>query len=144
MKPSSNDEGVEVQEEAPSGYNMGQFSTKEEPTKVGIPVVGFVRQLWFATRKNWLLMLRKPLYTTLMIVSSLLSVCLAWSGVKDSNTEDFSEVPLTQCGGIPYEWNYWLSRDEYGGSLPYGTSKSYPLSYNDSWKDGFSVTILGE
>jgi len=120
----------------------------DDDTMVSIPVVSWFTQLWFALRKNELLIRRKPLYVVLMLFSSVLSVALSWIVARDGDY-DFGTVPLDQCGTVSFE--YWYSQNYFNETdcvdlSCYDTSSSrgydVPISYNEKWRNGYAVTLM--
>jgi hypothetical protein len=100
-----------------------------------VPTVSWFRQLSCVLTKNFYLISRRPFTVFLMMFSSVLSVLLAWSSGRDDPDWDFDEIPLAACGNV---------EDSFLRSLDYTESQSVPMSFNENWRDGMAVTLMGK
>ena len=113
----------------------------EEPVEASTKLasvanVGWFRQLRFVLQKNGRILRRRPIYFIFLIFSSVASVLLAWAAGRDRDDDmDFSNVPLTECGVINATWYQSLSWEE---------RYNVPVSYNENWRSGLAVTVMGE
>ena len=78
-------------------------------------------------------------------MSSIISVLLSW-GTHEGGSEvgNFSEIPLDECGAVTWEYYESQRYDEEGNFLERDWDDKTPMSYNDSWRDGFNVTVVGK
>jgi hypothetical protein len=91
------------------------------------------RQLRVVLKKNCILLWRRPITLSVMLLSSVISVILA--GLAGPNV-NFDQVELTECGTID---------DNYFNSLSYDSQwNDTPLSYNDKWRDGLAVAVMSK
>ncbi|KAL7580790.1 hypothetical protein ACA910_001068 [Epithemia clementina (nom. ined.)] len=111
----------------------------DEPLKIDIPIVSWFQQLSFVIRKNNLLIVRRPLLLLTMLLSSMIFVLIAWSATN-SEKWDFGEVPLDECGTV--DW-FYSQLDAEGNMRSYDEIDSIPISYNDDWRNGFQVALMG-
>jgi hypothetical protein len=101
-----------------------------------ITTVPWLRQLSCVLRKNALLLTRRPVQVVLMILSSVGSVLLAFWAITGSELDtDFGTVPLTSCGTVELS---------YLDEMPYDKKSQVPLSYNESFRGGLPVIVMGE
>ena len=115
-----------------------QAQTEENPPpKVdrSPSAVPWMKQLKTVVFKNVLLLSRRPLQVALMLVSSIAMVLLASLVVQRKDFDvAFGDVPMTDCGTVS-----GLFLD----GLDYDDREEVPLSYNEGWRNGFAVLLMG-
>lgn len=132
------------QAKASSSSSAAQDDQPSTPARVvhDVQAVSWYLQLSSVLYKNLLLLSRRPLQVILMLLSSIGSVLLA-SLTADTNNNatdkylDFGNVTLTSCGTIDGEYLSSLAENDPDGA-------TVPLSYNEGWRNGFAVTIMGK
>ena len=85
------------------------------------------------------LILRNLAKPVLQLLSSICSVLLAWPAGLDTTKWDFGDIPLDECGTVNwdfYEANRYDDNNNWIGD-------EIPISYNDAWRDGFEVCLIG-
>ena len=123
-----------MEEEVPA-----EQAQMEEAPKLAVRspvVVPWMKQLKTVVFKNMLLLSRRPLQVALQSVSSIATVLLA-SLVAQRKDFDvaFGDVPMTDCGTVP---------GSYLDGLEYDVRDEVPLSFNEGWRNGFAVLLMGK
>jgi ABC-type multidrug transport system fused ATPase/permease subunit len=114
-------------EEATRNASAGSFSELKD--------ISWFRQFYWATWKNYLLLIRRPIMFVTLLLSSVISVVIGWSVGRDPDEEDVIYAPLTECGTID---NEWLENS----NLSYTDQYKVQSSLNDAWRYGFPVTLM--
>jgi hypothetical protein len=125
------DEALAVEE----AKDAAKLTAPDSALDLMVPTVSWFRQLSCVLNKNFYLISRRPFAFFLMMFSSVLSVLLAWSSGRDDPDWDFDEIPLAACGNV---------EDSFLRSLDYTESQSVPMSFNENWRDGMAVTLMGK
>lgn len=93
----------------------------------------FFTQLYYVTKKNLLLLYRRPVMMAIYLSSSVISMIFAWAVARDSDDaiyEDFDD-----CGKIPYS--------SIGDKYDYEEISKVQHSLNENWRDGLAITLMG-
>ena len=95
------------------------------------PVVASLRQQTYWTLyKNWILLSRRPITVTIMILSSAITTLLAWPSIDQAD----KDLPIyDKCGSV--------SKD-YIASLTWDEKDKLSIGLNDSWINGLPVLIM--
>jgi hypothetical protein len=129
-------EDIDYKEEEEQARTKGQ-TQDDQP-------VSWFRQLWVLMYyKNVPLMLRKPAYLSIALLSSVVFALLSWPAGRDySETDDNVIFPtnFTDCGSIDLDYLTALQDMNYTGNKD-GPPKVL-LSMNEAWRDGLPVAIL--
>jgi len=100
------------------------------------------RQVKCLVIKNTLLIARKKVLLALMLFSSVVSVILAWLATDPNVAERFelTKGNITACGtvSLTYLQTFDTSDDD-----DWNRKNLVPASYNEDWRSGIVVTILG-
>ena len=97
----------------------------------------WLRQFQVLTTKNRRLLLRRPIHLLILLLSSVISVVLAWAAGRDARGATGEFPPLNDCGMV--DPTYVLS---LGNDLTYEERYNIPKSLNEPWRGGLPVWIL--
>jgi hypothetical protein len=112
-------------------------ATSESVADIGrVKTLSWLSQLSVVLHKNLLLLWRRPVMFSCMLLSSVFSVILAITVGQDV---EFDKVVVTACGTV--DDNYYRSFDD---SNDYTAKYNIPLSYNENWRSGLAVTLMGK
>jgi hypothetical protein len=135
-------EAIDVDEEDNVPKEEEQARTKEAQEK---PVSWF-RQWWVLLYyKNVPLMLRKPAYLSIALLSSVVFALLSWPAGRDySQTDDNVIFPtnFTACNSIDLDYLTAIEAMNYTRNADDGKPPKVLLSLNEAWRDGLPVAIL--
>ncbi|GFH45835.1 hypothetical protein CTEN210_02309 [Chaetoceros tenuissimus] len=115
----------EIQEEVNDVIDLGDESNPR-------PMVASFRQhMYWTLYKNWILLSRRPIIVTIMILSSAITTLLAWPSGRDQADKD---LPIyDKCGSV--------SKD-YLANLTWQEKDKLSIGLNDSWINGLPVLIM--
>jgi hypothetical protein len=94
-------------------------------------------QLQCCLVKNGLLLTRRPILLTSMMLSSVASVLLAWAAGRDSAAP---QAALTACGTIADDALRYTRQVSYWGNSDVLSTPTATL--NESWRNGLPVAVL--
>lgn len=115
----------EVQEEVNDVIDLGE---EGNPRPM---VASFRQQMYWTLYKNWILLSRRPITVTIMILSSAITTLLAWPSGRDQADKD---LPIyDKCGSV--------SKD-YLANLTWQEKDKLSIGLNDSWINGLPVLIM--
>lgn len=96
--------------------------------------VGWFQQYYWATRKNIILLSRRPIFLMILVLSSIVSVVLGWLIGRDPDPEDIIKPEYDQCGAIDQlflEDLDWEERDKIQRTL------------SEKWRYGGPANLMG-
>ena len=117
----------EDQEEVNDVIDLGEEASNPRPM-----VASLRQQMYWTLQKNWILLSRRPITVTIMILSSAITTLLAWpASGRDQADKD---LPIyDKCGSV--------SKD-YIASLTWDEKDKLSIGLNDSWINGLPVLIM--
>mmetsp|Transcript_9216 Transcript_9216/g.26324 ORF Transcript_9216/g.26324 Transcript_9216/m.26324 type:complete len:1722 (+) Transcript_9216:124-5289(+) len=142
MKASANsrDDEIEVAMDAKDdgGGGIGggiahEEYSDEQPPPLELKTVSWFRQFYFVFRKNFVILSRRPVLLTIMLLSSVVSIVLGWLLARPSNKAIYG--PLNSCGIL--DANYIDSKNS-----EYDILDNMQFTLNDRFRSGFAVAIF--
>jgi len=93
--------------------------------------VSWIRQFRFTFKKNVLLVLRRPILLTMMLLSSVVSIIVGWLVARPPKSARFG--PLNECGLVDASW--WTQ-------LRWNERDDIQLTQNDGFQSGIAVALF--
>ena len=138
----------EAVKEDDAAIEEGALPKEETATSTAVEEdkpVSWFRQLWVLLYyKNVPLMLRKPTYLMMALLSSVVFALLSWPAGRDySATDDNVIFPdnYTDCGTVDLDYLSALEEAPANRTLTESPPKVL-LSLNEAWRDGLPVAVL--
>ena len=116
---------------------LGKDSSKKEDKDIVEPnlkVTSWFNQFFYVSKKNVLLLSRRPLMMTVYLLSSVVSVIIAWVVGKDN--EDAIYEDFDDCGTVPYP----IIEEKY--SNDYEKRDLVQFSLNEEWRNGVAIALM--
>lgn len=98
--------------------------------------VSWFRQFRWCFWKNWLLIVRRPLMLTFVVLGSLLSLTLSWVAGGKGDPDGSIYPPMTDftdCGSV--NPSFFLDLD-------YSEQEKVRITLNEEWRDGVAVAVM--